>query len=193
MRDLRLFVPPRGAARLAAVPLVCGMLATGVIAAAPAPGASPPWARLHYFVGTWAGEGQGEPGASTVKREYRLLLRERFLEVRNTSTYLPQSKNPRGEVHEDIGFFSWDRARRRFVLRQFHVEGFVNHYVADSVQVDSDSLVFTSESIENIPAGFRARETLRFLGPDEFLERFEMAPPGQPFAVYSETRLRRVR
>ena len=150
-----------------------------------------PWEPMRYFVGSWTGTGAGDPGNSTVEREYRFALGDRFLEVRNTSKYAPQEKNPKGEVHEDRGFISWDRARRRFVLRQFHVEGFVNQYVADSVTATPDSVVFTSEAIENIPAGFPARETYRIVGPDEFVERFEIAEPGKPFATYSETRLKR--
>lgn len=148
---------------------------------------------MRYFVGAWAGSGSGQPGLSTIDREYGFVLNERFLEVRNKSTYKPQEKNPKGEIHEDRGFVSWDRARRRFVLRQFHIEGFVNQYVADSVIVSPDSVVFRSEAIENIPAGFRARETYRILGPDEFIERFELAEPGGEFTVYSEARLKRKR
>lgn len=150
-----------------------------------------PWERMRFFLGEWTGVGQGEPGASTVERQYALALGERFIEVRNKSTYPPQEKNPSGEVHEDHGFLSWDRARHRFVLRQFHVEGFVNHYVADTLAAAADSIVFRSEAIENIPSGFRARESYRILGPDEFTERFELAEPGGEFAVYSESRFRR--
>ena len=164
---------------------------TSVAAAQSAAPRPSPWEPMRYFAGSWSGTGSGEPGHSTVEREYRFTLGDRFLEVRNTSKYAPQEKNPKGEVHEDRGFISWDRARRRFVLRQFHVEGFVNQYVADSVVAAPDSVVFTSEAIENIPPGFRARETYRIVGPDEFVERFEMAEPGQPFATYSETRLKR--
>jgi hypothetical protein len=150
-----------------------------------------PWEPLRFFVGSWTGIGNGQPGSSTVEREYSFTLSERFLEVRNKSTYLPQEKNPKGEVHEDRGLVSWDRARRRFVFRQFHVEGFVNQYVADSVAASPDSIVFRSEAIENIPPGYRARETYRILGPDEFVERFEMAEPNAEFAVYSEARFKR--
>lgn len=146
---------------------------------------------MRFFLGSWTGVGHGQPGTSTVEREYQLVLHDRFIEVRNTSTYLPQEKNPKGEVHEDRGLISWDRARRRFVLRQFHVEGFVNHYIADSLAASADSIVFTSETIENIPAGYRARETYRILGPDEFIERFEMAEPNSAFAVYTEARFKR--
>jgi hypothetical protein len=52
-------------------------------------------------------------------------------------------------------------------------------------------VVFTSEGIENIPSGWRARETYRLVSDDEFVEVFELAEPGKEFAVYSETRLKR--
>jgi hypothetical protein len=126
-------------------------------------------------------------------REYRFVLGGRFLEAKNRSVYAPQEKNPKGEEHEDAGYIGFDRGRRRFVFRQFHAEGFVNQYAADSIAAGADSIVFTSEAIENIPAGWRARETYRILGPDEFLERFELAPPGGGFALYTENRLRRVK
>lgn len=56
---------------------------------------------------------------------------------------------------------------------------------------DRKIIVFTSESIENIPAGFRARETYKILGPNEFTEVFEIAEPGKEFELYSEAHFRR--
>ena len=76
------------------------------------------------------------------------------------------------------------------MLRQFHVEGFVNQYVQDA-ESSSQKLVFTTESIENIPAGWRAREAYVVHGPDE--EIFELAEAGSPFELYSRARLKRVR
>jgi hypothetical protein len=185
-------------ARIAGTTAALALLAVTVLAgastAAEPSGPRPsPWDRMRYFLGAWTGEGSGEPGRSTVEREYASVLNARFIEICNASTYAPQPQNPKGEVHEDRGFISWDRSRRRFVLRQFHAEGFVNQYVADSLGADADSIVFTSEAIENVPAGFRARETYRILSPDEFEERFELAEPGKGFAVYSETRFKRKR
>jgi hypothetical protein len=78
------------------------------------------------------------------------------------------------------------------VFRQFHVEGFVNQCVLDP-STTVDRLVFTSESIENIPAGFRARETYVFSGGDRLDEIFEIAEPGQDFEAYSRSRLTRRR
>ena len=120
-------------------------------------------------------------------------MNDRFIRVLNRSTYPPQEKNPKGETHEDEGFISYDRARRRFVVRQFHSERFVITYVADSVASGQRVIVFRSESIENIPAGFRARETYLLHGPDDVEEVFEMAAAGKPFEVYSRTRLKRLK
>jgi hypothetical protein len=52
-------------------------------------------------------------------------------------------------------------------------------------------IVFTTEGIENIPAGWRARETYKILGADEFVEVFELAKPGKDFELYSEGHYRR--
>ncbi len=130
----------------------------------------------------------GQPGRGKSVREYRFALNNRYLEVRNKSTYPVQPGNPKGEVHEDWGMISYDRARKTLVLRQFHIEGFVNQYAADPVR--DGVLVFRSEAIENIPPGFRARETYTIAGPNAFIERFEIAEPGKDFEVYCETRFR---
>ena len=88
--------------------------------------------------------------------------------------------------------FSFDRARKLILFRQFHVEGFVTTYVQD-LDAKPGTLSFTTESIENIPPGWRARETYVFHGPDDLEEIFELAEAGKPFAVYSRTRLKRVK
>ena len=160
-------------------------------------GVAPPladrWAVFRGFLGVWEGTNHGSPGNGTLRREYRLVLGDRFIEVRNQTTYPPQEKNPKGEVHEDIGYLSIDRDRKVFVLRQFHLEGFVNTYTAPASAALPGPIVLTTEAIENIPPGWRARETYRFEGPNLIVELFELAEPGKEFTIYAEARLQRVR
>ena len=176
--------------------LACVLIASAVTASAQPPvPASPkpdPWQPVRALVGSWEGDSQGEPGVGKSEREYRFVLGDRFIRIDNRSTYAPQPKNPKGEVHEDVGFLSYDKGAGKLVLRQFHVEGFVSHYVLDSVSEDGRTVVFTTIAIENIPSGFRARETWRIAG-DELVETFALAEPGKDFATYSETRFRRKR
>jgi hypothetical protein len=173
------------------------LLATGLaivsLGVAQTPSASPDALEaLSPLIGRWVGSSDGQPGKGQVEREYARILNARFIEVRNRSVYPPQEKNPKGETHEDMGIYSFDSARKRIVFRQFHVEGFVNQYMQDPGGKPT-VLVFTSEAIENIPAGWRARETLTLVGPDEFEELFELAEPGKEFEMYSRARLKRAR
>ena len=144
---------------------------------------------LAAFAGRWQGAVTGEPGRGSSERSYQYVLGGRFLELRNRSVYPPQEKNPKGETHEDVGYFSYDAQRKRLVLRQFHVEGFVNQYVEETTA--GGRLAFVSEAIENIAPGWRARESYVFEGPDAFTETFELAEPGKDFAVYTRTRFTR--
>ena len=149
------------------------------------------WEPLKYFVGTWEGAGKGQPGASKVEREYQFVLSGKFLQVKNKSHYPPQKLNPKGEVHEDLGLFSYDRIRKQFVLRQLHIEGFVNQYTFEPAAFDGKTVKFVSESIENITAGWRARETYKIVNANEFIETFELAAPGKEYEVYTETQFKR--
>jgi hypothetical protein len=116
-----------------------------------------PFERVSFLIGRW----EGPPRASRAMVrccEYAQALNRRLIRVFNRNESPPQAKNPKGEVHEDEGFISFDRARKKRVYRQFHVEGFVNQYVEDGDSSPTD-VVFTSESIEDILAGWRARGT----------------------------------
>ena len=172
------------------VGILCGcavVQSAGIRVTAEQPAAPDTFQDVAFLVGRWEGQSDGQPGTGTVRREYERVLSGKFIRVHNTSTYAPQPQNPKGEVHQDLGYFSRDGARQRLVLRQFHVEGFVNQYAQEP-----GTLVFVSEAIENIPAGYRARETYVNLGPDAFEETFELAEPGKDWALYSRTRFRRL-
>ena len=149
------------------------------------------WAPFRYFVGTWKGGGEGTPGAGTGEETFGFILRGTYFQVRNKSVFDPQEKNPKGEVHEDWGVFSYDKARKAFILRSFHVEGFVNQYVLQDQAADPKTFVFVSESIENVPPGFRARLTYKIVDQDTFEQTFDLAPPGQEFTCYSKGVLKR--
>lgn len=148
--------------------------------------AADPWALLQPLLGKWSGEASGVPGKGTSEREYKTDLRGKFIVGRSRAIY-------EKETHEDFGVFSYDRQAKAFMLRQFHVEGFVNDYRLVRRSEDGREFEFLTVRIKNIPAGYRAREAHRFLGEDECVETFSLAEPGKDFEVYSETRFRRVK
>ncbi len=151
------------------------------------------WQPFHYFLGSWTGTGTGKAGESTGERSYELTLANQFILVRSRSVFLPQEGSPSGEVHEDLGLISYDKARDRYVLREFHVEGYVNQYVMEPPGEGERRLVFVTEAIENIPPGWRARITLEVLSADSFREVFELAGPGKEWSCFVDSELHRAR
>lgn len=151
-----------------------------------------PWASVRFLAGKWQGAATGQAGEGTVTRHYEVILNNKFIHETNISTYPPQEKNKKGEVHEHRSFISFDKARKLLVLRQFHAEGFVNQFALNKEASTAVRLVFDSEAFENFSNKWRARETYDLLGPDEFTETFELAQPERPFQVYSKNHFKRV-
>ncbi len=151
------------------------------------------WEPVRFMVGGWEGPADGQPGSGTARRTYTFVLKDRFLYEKNVTTYPPQPSNKAGEVHEHWSFFSYDRARKVLVLRQFHQEGFVNQYVLDTKASRPGKLVFVSEAFENLEKSWRARETYEVRSADEFVETFEVAEPGKELDVYSRTHFKRAK
>ena len=175
--------------RLLAAALLCASVS---VTAADEPKPDP-WEPVRFLVGDWTGEADGQAGKGTVVRHYEFVLGGKFLEERNTSTYPPQEKNPKGEVHEHRGFVSYDRKRKALMMRQFHQESFVTLYVLNTATSTKESFVFDSEAFENFDNSWKARETYQVVSKDEFVEVFELAGPGRPFEVYSRTHFKRRR
>jgi hypothetical protein len=101
------------------------------------------WLPFKVFIGKWSGDSEGQPGKGKYERSYEIVLNKKFIEVKNKSTYPPSQNNPKGEVHEGHGFISYDKSRKTFVLRQFHIEGFVNQYKIESIlQTKRQSFLF---------------------------------------------------
>jgi hypothetical protein len=149
------------------------------------------WNPVKFFIGEWTGRGEGEPGKGNYERSYKFILKNNFIEIKNTAAYLPTNKKEKGEIHEDLGYISYDKIKKKFILRQFHVEGFVNEYLSADLSSDGKTIIFITESIENIPPGYRGRETYRILTANEFEEIFEIAEPGKDFTVYSRVQFTR--
>lgn len=139
------------------------------------------WEPFQFFIGKWQGTGEGKSGKSTLNREYHFKFNKKFIYNVNKATFKPTGNNKKGEIHEDFGVLSYDGIRKKYIYRQFHGEGFVNQYVV-IISPDHKTYTFDSESIENLPPGWKVRNIITIEGKNKFNERFELAGPGKDFA-----------
>jgi THAP4-like, heme-binding beta-barrel domain len=149
------------------------------------------WKPLRLLVGVWEGTGKSGSGDSIVEREYKFMLNDRFLQAAQRSNYAAKARNPKEAVHEDVGFFSYDKARKQFVFRQFNSEGFIIQFLVSSISDDGRTMILDSEINENIPKDMRSRITYRISNETEFTETYDIAEPGKDFVTYFTKDFRR--
>jgi hypothetical protein len=142
------------------------------------------WKPFEFLVGSWKGDESATFGQGTGERRYRFILQDRYLISENASRFPARADRP-AEAHDDWTIFSYDTARRTYVIRQFNSEGFVNTLVMDPASEVPRKMRFVAETTENAPEGTRVVLEFEVLGEDEFVERFEVRFPGSaaPMAI----------
>jgi hypothetical protein len=170
--------------------LICTLL--GAAAASAAEPAKDGLADLRWMQGEWRGVGEGDPGTSASERHVKSYLNDQYIGANGRSVYPKQEKNPKGEVHEQLGIWSFDHARGLIVMREFDTLGFVGTYVLDKAASAADRWVLVAESLENVPKGWKARYVVTRKSADEYQEMLELDPDGKGFKPYVTNRFLKV-
>ena len=145
-----------------------------------------PWAPVRPLLGTWMGVELGKEDSSRVRQDYEFAFGGTFVRGATYAEFDPAEAGAKTEVHEDVGYLSFDPARQQIVFRQFHSEGFVNTYVLE--RTTGDSLVFVSESTEG-SGGSRVRVRYWLAGPDEYVQELDLAPPESSYFTYKQMKM----
>lgn len=168
----------------------------GLTGAQPPP-AQNPLESLEFLIGEWQGgsvESQGSSVAALesprAHREFLRILGDRYIQIESHDMHTPEQRDRNPAPHDWIGIVSFDVARQKLVLRQFVTDGSVILYMAEPY-AKGRRLVFSSEVVENLSPGAKARVTYDVIAPDELEEVVERADPDADFRIQSNSRVKR--
>ena len=147
---------------------------------------------IERLTGRWGGVGDGLWGTSAIERAYAPFLQGKFIKGNGRSIYPKQARNPDSEIHRSMDIYSYDAAKKIIVRREFDNEGFVALYHLDLSQGDSDTFIFVSRVMENVPPGWKARLKIHFADDDNIEETFELDTDGKGFKLYLTNLLHRL-
>ncbi len=151
-----------------------------------------PLEKFDLLIGHWEGNGEGfSSNKSKIQSEFNWIMNKQFIEVKNHSEFDPTEAKPESEVHKDWGIISFDKARKKIVFRQFHIEGFVNQYILNDTLSSEKSFVFESEIIENFVPGGKARFTIQIHSNSEIETLFDVGFPGKEMACFGRNLLKK--
>lgn len=139
---------------------------------------------FNFLIGNWQGVETGVAGNGIGFRTYRYELGANYIFIENQSTFPKSETKPLGEVHRDKGIFSYNSNTSKVVLREFHVEGFVNIYELDTIQSTEEKFVFVTREIENNPGNWKAKLILTKNSEKQFTEEFLIAMDGENFKPF---------
>ena len=148
---------------------------------------------LDPLIGEWRGVGQGPVwGNASAERRYERILNDKYVYGFTRTVYPKQEKNENGELHDTVGYFSFDTHRDLLVFRELDNEGIVATYYFDADLSTDRRLVFEAKNSENVPLDWRARVTIEFVDSSEFHEYFELDTGKGEFELYLTTRFLRI-
>jgi hypothetical protein len=155
---------------------------------APRTGNDETWKALDSLVGTWAGEGTGEPGQGSGAFSFSWDLQQKVL-VRKSHADYPTTKDHPAFSHQDLILVYQEPDTRQPKAVYFDNEGHVINYVV-TVSPDANSIVFLSELKPSTP---RYRLTYIMTSKDRVEMAFEIAPADKPdsFKTYIKAGARR--
>ena len=141
-----------------------------------------------WLAGEWQGYGQMGERVTYIHKAFGYDVGGRDLVERTLDMFPPSKPSTEFELHQDfIVYFRTDAGSYR--AKGFFVEGFVWN---STVTVTPERLVIETESVENAPAGMRARLTYTKDGASGFKGTFELAMPGQDYKLFETLVMRRV-
>jgi len=135
------------------------------------------WDNWNWLMGTWIGEGGGQPGQGGGTFSFSLDLNNKIL-VRKSHSKYPAVENKAAVVHDDLMIVYPDFNGRATNAIYFDNEG---HTINYKITYSDNSIVLTSEKNQNIPI-FRLVYTL--LENNTVDTKFEMSQDGVKFMTY---------
>ena len=137
------------------------------------------WGPVQFLVGSWVGEGSGQPGQGTGAFSFSPELQGKIL-VRKSFAEYPAANGKPASRHDDLLVVYRDQATHELRATYFDSE---EHVIQYAVRPAEGSVVFLSDLA---PSGPRYRMTYTSTGNNTLKFKFEIAAPGTEFAPYIE-------
>ena len=159
--------------------------ATAPVPAAPAP-AWRPFQELGFLVGSWSGAAESGTRVGGRVARFTPEFSGNYL-VHRGSTILT-ADDGKEETIEEVGYFAYDREKRRYVASYFFSTGISATF---DVEVAPESARLVSRELLNAEAGTKARMLFARKADGELSLSMDLAPPGKDFVPFLTSSLRK--
>jgi len=145
-----------------------------------------PFQEFNFLLGSWSGtaESGGRIGGRVAR--WTIEMGGNFL-VHHGSTIFPAQGGSPEESIEEVGYYAYDRDRRKYVAHYFYSTGLFGTYDVE-FSADGSTRVLSSQLL-NYEAGARTRLTITKKSDTELSFQLDIAPSGKDFIPYVSSKL----
>jgi hypothetical protein len=144
------------------------------------------WENWSWLIGTWKGEGTGEPGKGGGIFSFTTDLDKKII-VRKSHSEYPATKVKPKIVHDDLIIVYLDYSGTPSKAIYFDNEGHIINYV---ISYSDSNIVMISEKIEHVPV---FRLTYSLLAANSINTKFEISQDGETFTKYIEGKSKKMK
>jgi hypothetical protein len=159
--------------------------ATAAVPAAPAP-AWRPFQELGFLVGSWSGAAESGTRVGGRVARFTPEFSGNYL-VHRGSTILT-ADDGKEETIEEVGYFAYDREKRRYVASYFFSTGIIATFDVDAAP---EGVLLVSRELLNAEAGTKARMLFVRKADGDLSLSMDLAPAGKDFVSFLTSSLRK--
>lgn len=146
---------------------------------------------MHWLVGEWQGYGEFSDRSTLIHKRFSYEVAGMYLIERTIDMFPPDSLTTEFEVHQDFTVYYRHNRDGTVLAKGFFVESYVTSATVE-IGDDGRTIVVETHEVENGPPGMRTSYTIRQRSADQFRATFEIAMPGEEYAVFEELLMKRV-
>jgi THAP4-like, heme-binding beta-barrel domain len=158
---------------------------TAAMPAAPAP-AWRPFQELGFLVGSWSGAAESGTRVGGRVARFTPEFSGNYL-VHRGSTILT-ADDGKEETIEEVGYFAYDREKRRYVASYFFSTGIIATFDVDAAP---EGVLLVSRELLNAEAGTKARMLFVRKADGDLSLSMDLAPAGKDFVSFLTSSLRK--
>lgn len=143
-----------------------------------------PFQELAFLAGSWSGaaESGGRIGGRVAR--FTMEMNGQYLVHRGSAVFPGEGGKP-DESIEQVGYFSYDREKRRYVATYFFSTGVAGTY---DVELLPDGIRLMSRELQNFDGATKSRMGMKKAG-DELELTMDIAPNGKDYLPYLSSKL----
>lgn len=145
-----------------------------------------PFQEFNFLIGSWSGtaESGGRIGGRVAR--FSMEMGGAYLVHRGNTIFAAQNQKPE-EAIEEIGYYYYDRDKRKYTAQYFYSTGVIGTY---DVEFGADGAIrVVSNSLVNYDAGARTRLIFKKSSETEMTVQLDIAPASKDFVPFLSSKM----